>query len=278
MTEKEFISKLIEQSNACAGVIPNKSAAQKFAEDLYQFLFGCGRVVDNTEEGLEERYDVLKQDLIQLLNELNVSEVVAKEHTKEFFAALPYIYQKLLKDAEAVVNFDPAAESLQEVLAAYPGIYAIAIYRISHQLHLQGIKTLPRLLGEYAHSITGIDIHPAAIIGESFFIDHGTGIVIGGTTIIGNNVKIYQGVTLGALNVAKELAKVKRHPTIEDDVIIYSGATILGGDTIIGKNSIIGGNVWLTNSVLPNSIVYHKSEVSIRDKNPIPDDILNFVI
>ncbi|HSN59763.1 MAG TPA: hypothetical protein VLR49_02430, partial [Ferruginibacter sp.] len=159
----------------------------------------------------------------------------------------------------------------------YPGFYATAVYRLSNQLWKQGVKLLPRVFAEYAHSKTGIDIHPGATIGSSFFIDHGTGIVIGETTVIGNNVKIYQGVTLGALSVNKEQAKSKRHPTIEDNVVIYSGATILGGDTIIGSNSVIGGNVWLTNSVLPESIVYHKSEISIRDKNPLPD-VLNFVI
>ncbi len=277
MTEDQFISVLLSQNQSCSGLIPNKQAAQSFADGLYQFMFGCGRTNTNTESDLHELYRQLKEQLTSLLKEINGMDEEIGMHTKQFFDALPYIYQKLIKDAEVVVNFDPAAESLQEVLAAYPGIYAIAIYRISHQLHIQGIKTLPRILGEYAHSITGIDIHPGAAIGESFFIDHGTGIVIGGTTIIGNNVKIYQGVTLGALNVSKELAKVKRHPTIEDDVIIYSGATILGGDTVIGTHSVIGGNVWLTNSVLPHSIVYHKSEVSIRDKNPLPD-VLNFVI
>jgi serine O-acetyltransferase len=197
--------------------------------------------------------------------------------TNNFFEQVPEIFDALLKDAEAIIQFDPAAESIEEVLVAYPGFYATAVYRFSHQLWEQGVKILPRVFAEYAHGKTGIDIHPGASIGESFFIDHGTGIVIGETTVIGNHVKIYQGVTLGALSVNKGEAKSKRHPTIEDNVVIYSGATILGGETVIGKNSVIGGNVWLTNSVLPSSIVYHKSEVSIRDKNPLPD-VLNFVI
>jgi serine O-acetyltransferase len=141
----------------------------------------------------------------------------------------------------------------------------------------QDIPFLPRFFSEYAHSKTGIDIHPGAEIGDCLAIDHGTGIVVGETTIIGNNVKLYQGVTLGALNVAKDCASKKRHPTIEDDVIIYSGATILGGETVIGKGSIIGGNVWLTYSVPPNSVVYHKSEVKVKDKEPFPEP-LNFVI
>ena len=183
----------------------------------------------------------------------------------------------MIQDAETILQFDPAAKSVEEVLVAYPGFYATAIYRLSHQLYKQGVKILPRLFTEYAHSKTGIDIHPGANIGNTFFIDHGTGIVIGETTIIGNNVKIYQGVTLGALNVSKEKARTKRHPTIEDNVIIYSGATILGGDTVIGHDSVIGGNVWLTYGVLPNSIIYHKSEVAIKDKFSHAE-ALNFVI
>ncbi len=139
------------------------------------------------------------------------------------------------------------------------------------------MKILPRVISEYAHSKTGIDIHPGATIGKSFFIDHGTGIVIGETTIIGNNVKIYQGVTLGALNVSKEKAHQKRHPNIEDDVIIYSGATILGGQTTIGRESIIGGNVWITQDVPANSLVYHKSEIKIKDNSSLPES-LTFVI
>ncbi len=201
-----------------------------------------------------------------------------QEITNKFFDDVPGIFDALLKDAEAIIEFDPAAESIEEVLVAYPGFYATAVYRFSHQLWEQGVKILPRVFAEYAHGKTGIDIHPGATIGESFFIDHGTGIVIGETTVIGNKVKIYQGVTLGALSVNKSEAKSKRHPTIEDNVVIYSGATILGGDTVIGKDSVIGGNVWLTNSVLPRSIVYHKSESTIKDmQKPMPD-VLNFVI
>lgn len=141
----------------------------------------------------------------------------------------------------------------------------------------QKIRTLPRILSEYGHSKTGIDIHPGAVIGEHFFIDHGTGIVIGETSVIGNHVKIYQGVTLGALNVSKDKANQKRHPNIEDNVIIYSGATILGGETTIGRDSIIGGNVWITQDVPSNSLVYNKSEIRIKDNNPLPES-LTFVI
>jgi len=175
------------------------------------------------------------------------------------------IYDLLLDDAQAINDGDPAAKSRDQVIRTYPGFLAIACYRIGHAFCQIGVPLLPRILTEYAHSRTGIDIHPRATIGTQFCIDHGTGIVIGETTIIGNNVKIYQGVTLGALSVKKEMAKIKRHPTIEDNVIIYAGATILGGNTIIGKNSIIGGNVWLTESIPPNSRVYHKSQIEVRD-------------
>ena len=282
MTDKELIQTLTNQSDNCGKMIPNKKHAHVFADELFQFLFGCGGGVsvkgDDLYAMLESKHRHLRKQLTLLLSVTASHDETVHKHVSDFFTALPGIYLNVRKDAEAVVNFDPAAESIEEVLAAYPGIYAIAIYRIAHQLHLQGISTLPRILTEYAHGKTGIDIHPAALIGESFFIDHGTGIVIGGTAVIGNNVKIYQGVTLGALQVSKELAQTKRHPTIEDNVIIYSGATILGGSTVIGRNSIIGGNVWLTSSVLADSIVYHKSEVKVRDKNSIPEDIWNFVI
>lgn len=184
----------------------------------------------------------------------------------------------MIEDAESILQFDPASESLEEILVAYPGFYATAVYRLAHELYGYNIPILPRLLSEYAHNKTGIDIHPGATIGHPFFIDHGTGIVIGETTIIGNNVKIYQGVTLGALSVAKELSESKRHPTIEDNVIIYAGSTILGGDTVVGRDSIIGGNVWLTSSVPSNSVVYHKSEITVKDMLPGDELILNWVI
>jgi serine O-acetyltransferase len=170
-------------------------------------------------------------------------------------------------DAKSIYTNDPAAESLNEVLLAYPGFFAIAHYRIANLLYSEGIKIIPRLITEYAHSKTGIDIHPAATIGSEFFIDHGTGIVIGATTVIGNRVKIYQGVTLGALSVSKSMSARKRHPTIEDDVVIYAGSTILGGSTVIGHNSTIGGNVWLVKSVPPYSKVYHESKVVVKSQS-----------
>ncbi|QCK15312.1 serine O-acetyltransferase EpsC [Mangrovivirga cuniculi] len=182
--------------------------------------------------------------------------------TDDFFDNLPEIKAKLKMDVKAMYLGDPAAESYTEVVRTYPGFYAIAAHRIAHCLKQLKVRLIPRIISEHAHSKTGIDIHPGATIGDYFCIDHGTGIVIGETSKIGNRVKIYQGVTLGALSVDKKLAKTKRHPTIEDNVVIYAGATILGGDTIIGANSVIGGNVWLTKSVPPQSKVYYKAKMT----------------
>ena len=185
------------------------------------------------------------------------------QKTKSFTAAIPELFRILNTDVEAIMKGDPAAKSEFEIIRAYPGFYAISFYRVAHMLHQLEINLIPRILTEFAHSRTGIDIHPGAKIDEYFFIDHGTGVVIGETCHIGKNVKIYQGVTLGALSVDKDLANTKRHPTVEDNVVIYSGATILGGETTIGTNSIIGGNVWLTKSVPANSTVYHRPEIKV---------------
>ncbi len=181
------------------------------------------------------------------------------EIVMDVFEAIPKLRRVLATDVRAFFEGDPAAKSYDEIIFAYPGVFAIMVYRIAHLLYLKQAPLLPRIMSEHAHSVTGIDIHPGAEIGEYFVIDHGTGVVIGETTVIGNNVRIYQGVTLGALslppNAGEEMRGEKRHPTIEDDVIIYSGATILGGDTVIGKGSVIGGNVWLTESVPPGTRV-----------------------
>ena len=277
MSEQDFLEQLFIKNRTGFSHFPDKDQAERLIDDLFNLLFASYAGKYKTVSELEAQFEAIKERFCTLLLALIKTEDEVRAHTADLFARMPEIYTSLLVDAETVLHFDPAANSIEEVLVAYPGFYAIAIYRIAHQLHLQGIKILPRLLGEYAHSKTGIDIHPAAQIGSSFFIDHGTGVVIGETSLIGDNVKIYQGVTLGALSVSKEYASSKRHPTIEDGVIIYSGATILGGNTVIGKNSIIGGNVWLTYSVPAHSVVYHKSEIKVRDNNPIPD-ALDFVI
>lgn len=173
-----------------------------------------------------------------------------------FFDDMPSIREALMRDVEAAYDGDPAARSREEVILAYPGLEALTVHRFAHALWNRGVPLIPRMMGEFLHSKTGIDIHPGATIGERFFIDHGTGVVIGETTVIGRNVKVYQGVTLGALSVRKSESGKKRHPTIEDDVTIYSGATILGGQTVIGAGSVVGGNVWLTSSVPRGSRVY----------------------
>ena len=272
-----FIQNLYNQHQQAATAFPEKEMAQEFIDGFFEFLFIPQKQKKMSQYELAKEFESYKSHLSTLVYDVMGDGEKTQAITDLFFEEVPVIYNALLNDAAAILKFDPAAKSIEEVLMAYPGFFATAVYRFSHQLVLQGVHILPRVFAEYAHSKTGIDVHPGATIGESFFIDHGTGIVIGETCIIGDNVKIYQGVTLGALSVNKDCAEIKRHPTIQDNVVIYSGATILGGDTVIGNDSVIGGNVWLTNSVLPFSIVYHKSEVSIRDKNPLPE-VLNFVI
>ncbi|MCB0730602.1 MAG: serine acetyltransferase [Ignavibacteriae bacterium] len=257
---------------------PIKVEAHRFINDLLQLLFPhfTSDIYYSPEE-VAGKVSLLKRNLKSLLISLNNNSIEKiDEISEKFFEKMFSINQELWKDAEAICEGDPAAHSVDEVILAYPGFRAIAIFRFAHELFELKVPILPRILTEYAHQETGIDIHPGATIGHSFFIDHGTGIVIGETTEIGNNVKIYQGVTLGALSVEKKLAQTKRHPTIKDNVIIYAQAVILGGNTTIGENSIIGGNVWLTESVPANSIVYHKSEVRLRNTNePEP---LEFII
>ena len=184
----------------------------------------------------------------------------AEKCVTDFFGNIPMLRDLLAEDVNAAYDGDPAAKSLDEIIFSYPGMLAVTTYRIAHELHVQGIPLIPRIMTEYAHGATGIDIHPGAVIGRSFFIDHGTGVVIGETTEIGDRVRLYQGVTLGALSVPKDsdgtsMRGRKRHPTIEDDVTIYAGATILGGETVIGKGSIIGGNVWIVEPVPPGTTV-----------------------
>lgn len=277
MLNKSFIQILHDRNAKCNISFPDRLLAHQFIDDLFDLLFIPRNSGSYTREDIEKEYSLLKQQFASLVFDVLEDGSALESVTEKYFAAIPALYQQLLKDARAILEFDPAAGSEEEVLVAYPGFYATAVYRLSHVLWIEGVKILPRVFTEYAHSKTGIDIHPGAAIGEAFSIDHGTGVVIGETTVIGNHVKLYQGVTLGALNVSKESAQSKRHPTIEDNVTVYSGATILGGDTIIGHDTIIGGNVWLTYSIEPWSVVYHKSESRIRGINPFPEP-LNFVI
>lgn len=248
--------------------LPNIKDAGAFIEQVLGCIFphfsNSNYSTDNNMIFAE--LGAIEKTLLRLLNNDSIEcPHPANRVCCDFMAALPEINRRLWLDVEAILDGDPAAKSTDEVILAYPGFLAISIYRVAHQFYKQGVPLLPRLLTEYAHQLTGIDIHPGALIGDHFFIDHGTGIVIGETTIIRDHVKIYQGVTLGALSVEKNLANKKRHPTIEENVVIYSNATILGGETVIGKNSVIGGNVWITNSVAPHSVMYHKGEVTLKN-------------
>ncbi|MCL1967067.1 MAG: hypothetical protein FWF67_04225 [Fibromonadales bacterium] len=237
-----------------------KNDVVELMDKLRSLLFP-GYFDDEYAEVLLER---VKRLLLRLL--AGKKEQENKEESEKlvmgFLAKLPKIRASLATDIEAAFDSDPAAIGKEEIIISYPGIYAISIYRLAHELYLFNIPMLPRIMTEYAHSSTGIDIHPGAQIGDYFFIDHGTGIVIGETTVIGEHVKIYQGVTLGALSTrgGQRLRGKKRHPTVEDNVTIYSGASIFGGDTVIGKNSVLGSNVFVTESVPADS------RLSIYDK------------
>lgn len=214
-------------------------------------LFPHHALADETGDSLEVRLARLEAEFHGLVEPLCEDKDVGctKLLVKGFMSDLPQIADFSHEDAASLLEGDPAAQSVEEVVLCYPGFFAVVAYRIAHALYKREVPLLPRMICEYAHQRTGIDIHPGAQIGRALFIDHGTGVVIGETTVIGDNVKIYQGVTLGALRVDREHRAKKRHPTIEDNVVIYAGATILGGETIIGRNSVIGGNVWITRSI-----------------------------
>ena len=243
-------------------IIPNQRLVEKTIESIFSLLFPGAHLFSDDEIDLEKQS--IQKNLEYILSGLTAD---SSNIAKSFFDNIDSIKEVLLKDADYMNESDPAANNRIEVIALYPGFYALFCYRIAHYLSKLNIPLFPRMITEYAHRRTGIDIHPAAQLGSPISIDHGTGIVIGGTTVIGNFVKIFQGVTLGALSLDKSKSSTKRHPTVEDNVILYAGCTILGGDTVIGNNSIIGGNVWLTDSIDPFSVVYHKSEVIIRNLN-----------
>ena len=237
----------------------------KKAEDIdpINIRYVTGQKVNNIIAKLTKE---IQKALIYMLSQKDKSDCIenptnskcfllAEEVATGLIEEIPEIRRKIQLDVIAAFNGDPAAKSNEEVILSYPGLEAILVYRIAHYLYENGVPVIPRIMSEHVHGKTGIDIHPGAKIGESFFIDHGTGVVIGETCIIGTNVKIYQGVTLGALSVKKSLTGNKRHPTIEDNVTIYANATILGGQTVIGKGSTIGGNTWVTKSVPAGSLV-----------------------
>jgi serine O-acetyltransferase len=227
---KNFPKKVLAVTGSFCHEVPSLAKTHKFVNDTIDLLFPLRTDNGATLLKIEAKWEDLQSQFRDLLTPLQpMLKKPVEELTTELFGYIPGLHEKLLKDAQTFLKFDPAAKCCEEVILCYPGYFAIAIYRLSHELYKMNIPILPRVISEYAHTKTGIDIHPGANIGNKFFIDHGTGIVIGETTVIGNSVKIYQGVTLGALYVGKELSNKKRHPTIEDNVIIYAGSTILGG-------------------------------------------------
>ncbi len=248
--------------------------AQAFAQQVLGVLFPhYAQSVICSEDAVLEDVIEIQESLARLERAIGtLHEQMPERLVERFTGGLAAVHDLLLEDARAIFEGDPAARSVDEVMLTYPGFYAIAVFRVAHLLFELGLPLLPRLLTEFAHEKTGVDIHPGATIGRRFCIDHGTGIVVGETTLIGEGVKLYQGVTLGALTVEKGLADKKRHPTIEDEVVIYAGATILGGNTVVGRNSIVAGNAWLTQSVPPNSIVSRRSEVRARTPG-VPDEL-----
>lgn len=245
---------------------PERNAVNNILTQLHEMVF-----FQMGEAKLDEKIPKVYAELYSQLAKVCPKEQV-KELCKEFLYRIPAVRAQMETDLQAAYDGDPAATGYDEIVLAYPGIYAITVYRLAHELYMLNVPLIPRMMTEQAHSITGIDIHPGATIGSHFFIDHGTGIVIGQTTIIGDHVKLYQGVTLGGLSTrgGQSLAGAKRHPTIEDNVTIYAGATILGGETVIGSGSVIGANAFVTRSIPANTTVIMKSpELLLRSREEL---------
>ncbi|MEX2514089.1 MAG: serine acetyltransferase [Cyclobacteriaceae bacterium] len=257
-----FIDRLHQAHNRCPEC-PSPKVIRRFFDDVLGILFPEHANEILKERGnLEMKFFDLRIQLGKILkNNAQLHQGHGEELGNRFFDKLEEVFNLLHEDLDAMYEGDPAAKSKTEIIRCYPGFYAVSAYRIAHSLHQLGISLIPRMITEYAHSKSGVDIHPGATIGRYFCIDHGTGVVIGETTVVGDHVKIYQGVTLGALSVNKEDADKKRHPTIEDHVVIYAGATILGGDTVIGRESVVGGNVWLTKSIPAKSKIYYQTKI-----------------
>ncbi|WP_230154599.1 serine O-acetyltransferase [Flavobacterium sp. CECT 9288] len=270
---KRFSTLLSENQNNNWVRAIDSSKIVNWIDDLFKILF--------PEKALETiQIEVLlnqnKADFISILSEIvkNKPTEVILDDAEAFYTTLPHLYANMQQDAQAILDTDPAADCIQEIINSYPGFFAIEVYRIANAIATRTPCLLPRILTEYAHSKTGVDIHPNATIGVPFIIDHGTGIVIGETTVIGKHVSVYQGVTLGALQVEKSMQEKKRHPTVEDHVIIYANATILGGSTIIGNHSIIGGNTFITKSVNPYSFVMQSNKNTVLNQLETKD--INF--
>lgn len=251
--DKKFINELFQRKYESKNINLCRDKMEQFVDQLIKILFPalCTQIVDDTTK-LKANLDYLGGELDYILTclESELHTHCQKKHIVDsFYQELPKLEMAMNEDAQLMLDGDPAAKSLNEVVLCYPGFYAISVYRVAHFFYQQNVPLFPRILTEFAHKETGIDIHPGAKIDYPFFIDHGTGVVIGETCEIGKRVKVYQGVTLGAKSVDKSLSNTKRHPTIEDDCVIYANATILGGDTIIKKGTVIGGNEWITSSI-----------------------------
>lgn len=264
--KKEFVDRLLQEHQICKTCPSPSEVADFFKELMGMFYLDFAEVPLDSVDDIRKKESELRKSLENLLSRNPMNAILGVQNiVNQFFDFLPDLYNVLNKDIMAIYEGDPACKSRREVIRSYPGFYGIAAYRIANKMTILGIEDLPRIITEHAHSQTGIDIHPGATIGASFCIDHGTGIVIGETCHIGDHVKIYQGVTLGALSVAKADANKKRHPTIEDHCILYAGATILGGETVIGTRSVIGGNTWITRSVPQDSKIYYQATMNNED-------------
>jgi len=273
----ELINRLVAARRAYHFPSQVRSLAHAFSGKMLATLFPhFAPDVVRGELGVRGELLQVEGALEELIGALTPTHSVPSGLATRFVSQLAGIHEQLTRDADAICQGDPAARSVDEVILTYPGFLALATYRLAHALHQLGLPLVPRILTEFAHEKTGIDIHPGATIGRSFCIDHGTGVVIGETCVIGNGVKLYQGVTLGAATVQKEMADVKRHPTIEDSVVIYAGATILGGGTVVGHDSVVAGNAWLTHSVPPFSVVNRAGEVKPRSSRTAEE--LDFMI
>ncbi len=275
---KAFAERLSEFNTGYCMDVPSMVQTHDFVDNLIHTLFPIKRhcVVDAGEIAIEiDRCAIKLKELLYSIRKSLGS--LPEEVVESFFMQVPEAFEQLVNDAEAITRFDPAASCVEEIILCYPGFYCISVYRMAHILHNLKVPILPRVMAEYAHEKTGIDIHPGAKIESPFFIDHGTGIVIGETAGIGKNVKLYQGVTLGALTVEKSMAHTKRHPTIEDNVVIYAGSTILGGNTVIGHHTVVGGNTWITESIIPHSVVYRNHRVVVKNSRDFKAPI-DFVI
>jgi serine O-acetyltransferase len=263
----DFIQQLYIKQQDCPSC-PSPEAVSNWFNELLGILYpDFSKHNFTSKREFELHIEKLKLQLDQILSRNPIkSDLDPSDIAQLFFDRLHEVHKSLEEDVTALFEGDPAAKSRTEVIRTYPGFFATAAHRVAHLLYEYKVSLIPRIISEYAHSKTGIDIHPGASIGHSFCIDHGTGVVIGETTVIGDHVKIYQGVTLGALSVEKADAETKRHPTIGDNVVLYAGATILGGETHVGHDSVIGGNVWLTRSVPSYSKIYYKAEMSNNEE------------